>query len=125
MCQFFQGLWKKRLRAYSKLLQRQVNYIWKQKELHTKPAVKCNDQYFLRFSPIFCEIFGVFLKNQYYDNILYLNSCNLTQNSRFSPFLGEHIITIIALTPESWGKSRNAVEWVTLLRTARTNQLTI
>jgi hypothetical protein len=94
MCQIFEGL-----RAYSKLLQRQVNYIWKQKELHTKPA---DDQYFLRFSPIFCEIFGVFLKNQYYDNILYLNSCNLTQNSHFSPFLGEHVITTIALTPESW-----------------------
>jgi hypothetical protein len=57
---------------------------------------RCYDHNFLRFSPIFGEIIGVFLKYQCYDQFFAKTRFVLRQKCHFfAKFFGENIITSV------------------------------
>jgi hypothetical protein len=59
---------------------------------------RCYDHNVLRFSPIFGEKIGVFLQNQFYDQLFSKFSFVLSQKRQF---FGENILKIITSVPDS------------------------
>jgi hypothetical protein len=64
---------------------------------------RCYDHNFLRFSPIFGEKIGVFLKNQCYDQFFSQTSSSLSKKRQYFRWIfGENILKIITSVPGRW-----------------------